>query len=72
MKYSGIVEILAQLQTLFGQVLQVRRGNLTQEDYDAIVNTANNYLAHGGRGGRRHRAPRRRRNPTNGLRILAL
>jgi len=34
--------------TSCGQKIQVRQGDITEEDTDAIVNAANEYLAHGG------------------------
>jgi putative ATPase len=42
------METLAQFQAASGQVIQVRRGDLTLEDCDVIVNAANSHLAHGG------------------------
>ncbi len=37
-----------EFKTSTGQALQVRQGDLTQEDVDAIVNAANSPVAHGG------------------------
>jgi len=41
-------EILFEYQTESGQVIRVVRGDLTEERVDAIVNAANEHLAHGG------------------------
>ncbi len=40
--------LVAEYQTGSGQTIQVRHGDLTAEDTDAIVNAANSWLAHGG------------------------
>ena len=41
-------EVLFEHQTKSGQVIRVVRGDLTEERVDAIVNAANEHLAHGG------------------------
>ena len=41
-------EILFEHQTGTGQIIRVVRGDLTEERVDAIVNAANEHLAHGG------------------------
>ncbi|MCR4406288.1 MAG: macro domain-containing protein [Anaerolineae bacterium] len=41
-------EVLFEHQTEAGQIIRVVRGDLTDEQVDAIVNAANEYLAHGG------------------------
>ena len=41
-------EIVFQHQTVAGQTVRVIRGDLTQEPVEAIVNAANEQLAHGG------------------------
>ena len=40
--------VAGQYQTGSGQTIEVRQGDLTAEDTDAIVNAANSHLAHGG------------------------
>ena len=37
-----------EYKTSAGQFLQIRQGDLTLEDVDAVVNAANSHLAHGG------------------------
>ncbi len=37
----------AEYRTKSGQLIQVRYGDLTQEETDAVVNAANSRLAHG-------------------------
>jgi len=41
-------EIVFEYQTAAGQTLRVVRGDLTREPVEAIVNAANEHLAHGG------------------------
>lgn len=41
-------EVLFEHQTEAGQIIRVVRGDLTEEQVDAIVNAANEHLAHGG------------------------
>ena len=41
-------ELKTDLRLKSGQVIQVRQGDLTQEDVDVIVNAANSRLQHGG------------------------
>ena len=41
-------EILYEHHTPAGQIVRVGQGDLTDETVDAIVNAANEYLAHGG------------------------
>jgi hypothetical protein len=41
-------ELKLEHQTEKGHKIQVRHGDLTKEDVDAIVNAANSHLAHGG------------------------
>jgi putative ATPase len=40
--------LVAEYQARAGQTIQVRHGDLTEEDTEAIVNAANSHLAHGG------------------------
>lgn len=41
-------ELIIELRLKTGQLIQVRQGDLTQEDVDVIVNAANSHLQHGG------------------------
>jgi len=41
-------EIIFDHQTAAGQIVRIVRGDLTQEPVEAIVNAANEHLAHGG------------------------
>jgi O-acetyl-ADP-ribose deacetylase (regulator of RNase III) len=43
-----VSEVVAERSLSDGRVLQLRHGDLTEETVDAIVNAANEHLAHGG------------------------
>jgi putative ATPase len=47
-KEAIVREIVFEYQTAAGQTLRVVRGDLTREPVEAIVNAANEHLAHGG------------------------
>ncbi len=43
-----MIESIFELDLSPGHVIQIRQGDITDEDTDAIVNAANSHLAHGG------------------------